>query len=334
MFRLRNNATFLVVGLVPVAGCSFPSSAERSLRASAVSTGALANRELALRWLGTAGYEVRYKPAGANEVVLLIDPFFTRPGLPKLLASSLFDLSLPSNEDQIVRLTARHQLALNRASHILIAHGHYDHLMDAPGIALRNGAKLVGSKTAVNIARGLGVPEPQLIDVEQSPEFDVGPIHVKAVESKHVKLIGNYIYNTGEVLTPPSPPLSARDFKLGRQFNYLLEVDGLRIYHHGCADLIDDNVRAVGDVDVLIVGLALRKHTPDFLGRILTLTNPKIVIPTHHDDFFLPFGFGVWVMFHTHFGDFVETVRTTAPQARIVTLDFFQEYRLNAATGP
>jgi L-ascorbate metabolism protein UlaG (beta-lactamase superfamily) len=108
----------------------------------------------------------------------------------------------------------------------------------------------------------------------------------------------------------------------------------MRIYHHGSADLIDDTVRALGHVDVLIVGLAYRKRTPDFLGRMLTMLQPKLAIPTHHDNFFMPYGLGVCVMHNTHFRDFVATVRNTTPQARIVTLGFFDEYRFNAASGP
>lgn len=157
----------------------------------------------------------------------------------------------------------------------------------------------------------------------------VGPIKVTPVESRHAKIFGEFIYNEGVLAATPVPPLTEREYKLGRQFNYLLEIDGFKIYHHGCADLIDDNVRkCVGEVDVLILGLALRKGTPNYLERMLAITKPKVVIPTHHDDFFLPLRYGVRVMTHTGFADFVRTVRRINPDIRIVTLDFFQEYRL------
>ena len=57
-------------------GCSFPSPLERSLRYACTFDRPLLDREVSLRWLGTAGYEIKYKPEGDRpEEVILIDPF-------------------------------------------------------------------------------------------------------------------------------------------------------------------------------------------------------------------------------------------------------------------
>lgn len=312
-------------------GCFYPSPLEHNLRYSGSFDTALSENEIGLRWLGTAGYEIRHRPAGANEeTVILIDPFLTRSSIFKFAASLLFDLPLKTDRAGIHRLIERHDLALDRADYIFIAHGHYDHLLDAPYLAElgRQKAKIAGSKTTLNIARAFDIPENRLVDVECEPTTIVNDIKVTAVESKHVKLIGNHVYNAGEQMTPPIPPLNEGDFKLGREFNYLLEVDGFKIYHVGDTDLIDDNVRRqVGDVDILILGLANRNSTPDYVGRVMSLTNPEIVIPTHYDYFFQPFSWGVWVMTNARFADFVKTAQAIRPDVEIITLDFFQEYR-------
>lgn len=320
--------------VVPFSGCSWPSRHERGLRHPATYAQPLAPGESALRWLGTAGYEVRHRPVdAASDSVMLIDPFFTRPGWGRFLRSMWFNAPLVSSSAAIDGVIEDHRLAIDEASCIFIGHGHFDHVMDAPYVALHHcpQAQLYGSSTVLHISRALGMPGDRLHDVANNPQITCGAFTVTPVESRHAKLTRHKIYNEGELTGPPTPPLTEEEFKLGRQFNYLMEMGGLRIYHHGCADLIDDEIRSkVGRVDVLILGLALRGNTPDYLGRMIALTDPRIIIPTHHDDFFRPFRHGVRVMSNARFGDFVETVHAIKPSARIITLDFFQEVRFSA----
>ena len=319
---------------IAFAGCSYPSSIERSLRHETRYAAALEPGETALRWLGTAGYEIRHKPASTGvESVILIDPFLTRPRWSRFLASMWFNAPLQADRAAIEAIRCREQLAFDRAQGVFISHGHYDHLMDAPYIANTwcPDAQFVGSQTALNIARALSVPAGRLINARSGHSIYCGAFAVTPVESLHARLLGEHIYNTGHVCRPPTPPLTEAEFKLGRQFNYLIEVDGLKIYHHGCADLIDEEVRSkVGKVDVLILGLALRGNTPGDLERMLSLTDPQIVIPTHHDDFFRPLRRGVRVMRNAGFRDFVRRTRRLAPRVHIITLDFFDELRVTA----
>jgi len=58
-------------------------------------------------------------------------------------------------------------------------------------------------------------------------------------------------------------------------------------YHQGSADLIDDAIRHKG-VDVFLAGIAGRSVTPRYWERILPRLDPKVVVPTHYDDFFEP----------------------------------------------
>ena len=61
----------------------------------------------------------------------------------------------------------------------------------------------------------------------------------------------------------------------------------MTFYHQGSADLVDDAVRHRG-VDVFLCGIAGRRFTPRYLERILRRLEPRIVVPTHWDDFFRP----------------------------------------------
>ena len=60
-------------------------------------------------------------------------------------------------------------------------------------------------------------------------------------------------------------------------------------YHQGSANLIDDAVREKG-VDVFLAGVAGRSFTDSYWRRILPKLQPRVVVPTHYDNFFRPLG--------------------------------------------
>ena len=66
-----------------------------------------------------------------------------------------------------------------------------------------------------------------------------------------------------------------------------IEVAGVSFYHQGSANLIDDAVRDRG-VDYFLAGVAGRGFTRDYWERILRRLEPRVVVPTHYDDFFRP----------------------------------------------
>jgi len=77
-----------------------------------------------IRWLGTAGFVIE-----SGTTTLLIDPFLTRPSLPRLFA-------VPLVPDELA-VRAR---VPERVDAVLCGHSHFDHLLDAPLIASITGA--------------------------------------------------------------------------------------------------------------------------------------------------------------------------------------------------
>jgi L-ascorbate metabolism protein UlaG (beta-lactamase superfamily) len=64
---------------------------------------------------------------------------------------------------------------------------------------------------------------------------------------------------------------------------------GLRFYHQGSANLVDEAIRE-REVDVFLAGIAGRSFTRDYWRRILPRIQPRAVVPTHYDNFFRPLG--------------------------------------------
>jgi L-ascorbate metabolism protein UlaG (beta-lactamase superfamily) len=71
-----------------------------------------------------------------------------------------------------------------------------------------------------------------------------------------------------------------------------IDVAGTSFYHQGSANLDDDELRHE-PVDVFLAGIAGRSVTPRYWERILPRLDPRLVVPTHYDDFFAPLGRGL-----------------------------------------
>lgn len=73
-----------------------------------------------------------------------------------------------------------------RADWILVGHSHWDHLWGADRIALRTGAKVIGSYETMRVLRAQGVPREQLIPVAGGENILLGDgVSVRVLPSLH-----------------------------------------------------------------------------------------------------------------------------------------------------
>jgi L-ascorbate metabolism protein UlaG (beta-lactamase superfamily) len=258
---------------------------------------------LRIRWLGTAGHVIE-----TPTTTLLIDPFLTRPSLARLAGRRL----APDEAAIQARLPAR-------VDAVLCGHSHFDHLLDAPFIARSTGALLAGSGTTAAFARASGVAEAQLVVVPPAGRtFTVGDCTIRFVPSLHGRILFGRVPFPGEVADPPPLPARAWHYRMGGAFGILVDAGGQRIYHNGSADLVDAEL-AGAQADVLLVGLAGRKGTRDYLARLCGALAPKLIVPTHHDAFFAPLDGGLHLLPGIDLDGFVTEMRAHAPAATVVT---------------
>lgn len=258
-----------------------------------------------VRWLGTAGHVVEM-----GETTLLIDPFLTRPSPLRLLRPLR-----PDDAAIAARLPAR-------VDAVLCGHSHFDHLLDAPAIALATSALFVGSRSSCAFARAAGVPAAQLREIGAAGgDLTIGAARVRFVPSLHGRIIGHRVPFPGEVTAQPSLPAPAWRYRMGGAFGIHIESDRMRLYHNGSADLIDATLAGVR-ADVLLVGLAGRRATRDYLARLCGALSPKLIVPTHHDAFFAPLDGGLHLLPGIDLDGFVAEARQHAASARVVTPDY------------
>jgi L-ascorbate metabolism protein UlaG (beta-lactamase superfamily) len=236
---------------------------------------------LEVRWLGVAGFAI-----SDGDAVLLHDPFLSRPGT----LATFFSLYRP-DEAVLGRLLAAGSPApeLAGADWIVIGHAHYDHLGDAPWLAQRTGALLVGSATATNVAQGYGLPAERTLAAAPGARFDAGPFEVRVVESRHAKVLFGRVPLEGEITSPPEAPIHALSFKLGDARDYLVthRPSGLRVLTSSSAGHHPPALEALAAEGVRADLLLLATHGRDagYAADLVRTLRPRIVVPCHFDDF-------------------------------------------------
>ena len=261
---------------------------------------------LELEWLGVSGYRLTYEG-----VSLFVDPYVSRVPLRALL---LGRLAMPD-----IALIDRYISAPGPVAGVLVGHTHFDHAIDAPAIARRFATKAYGSSSLAQLMRLHGLGDLAREVVPHKP-YELGPFVVRFVPSRHSKLLfGRKIPMDGELTCDHLHGLSPRAYRCGQVWGIRIDVAGVSLYHQGSADLDDDELRDE-PVDVFLAGVAGRSFTPRYWERILPRLDPRVVVPTHYDDFFAPLGRRLSFVRQVRLADVPGEVAAVSEDARVAAL--------------
>lgn len=231
---------------------------------------------LDVEWLGVSGYCIT-----CEGVSIFIDPYVSRVPLRTLL---LRRRALPN-----AAMLDRYARAPGEVAAVLVGHTHFDHAVDAPAIAARHRARAYGSSSLAHLMGLHGLAE-LAVEVEPHRRYEIGPFLVTFVPSRHSKLLlGRKVPMDGPLTCEALDGLVPTAYRCGAVFGIRLEVAGISLYHQGSADL-DDEELGHAPVDVFLAGVAGRQVTPRYWQRVLARLEPRVVVPTHYDDFFAPLG--------------------------------------------
>lgn len=261
---------------------------------------------LSLTWFGTAGFRLAYQGT-----VIWIDPYVTRLPIGQLARRRV----VPPSEDAVARW-------IDRADAVLVGHTHFDHALDVPAIVRAHACKAYGSTSLQHLLGLYGLAEAAVV-VEAHRRYEVGPFRFHFVPSVHSKLqLGLGIPYAGELTCEHVEGLTPQAYKCGQVWGLLIEVAGARIYHQGSADLIESEIKDKG-VDVFLCGASGRRFTPRYVERIVRALEPKLIVPTHYDDFFRPLGSEAAprFSFNVNLTGFADEVRAASRDLPIATLE-------------
>ena len=215
-----------------------------------------------MRWLGVAGIELR-----ANEQILVIDPFVTRPPLKRMLWG---------------RVRSDTALAASTVPHgdfVLVTHTHWDHVMDVPAVMEQTRASAYGSLNTCQLLTILGVPEEHLHEIKVGDQLTMGTFQVEVFPAEHGLVLGRP-FATGSLAANLRPPLRMLDYRMDACFSFLIESGGFRFL-----DWSSEQVNSAPLADVLFVKPHLERA---YYEALLSMVQPRIVIPIHWDDFMRP----------------------------------------------
>jgi L-ascorbate metabolism protein UlaG (beta-lactamase superfamily) len=272
------------------------------------------------KWLGTNGWEITF----GNKTILM-DPWLAR--FDTGFFSGKFDPNTPLKTDEA--LIDQH---VRKADQILIGHGHWDHLADIPYIAKKHGAQVIGSETHANVLRAAGVAEAKIVQVKggEYMQFDgytleVFPaLHSLGPTKKHA--VPGHLYSV------PAAPTKVGDLPEGDSLIYMLTIkDKYRIFLMSTANFVERAITGLKP-DVALVASIFANQIHDYTPRLFrALSYPKVVLPTHWDNFERPLSEGPQDL-RSVFGDpanmdlAVKEIKQVSPKTRVVMLKFFESY--------
>ncbi len=264
-------------------------------------------RGLTLQWLGTAGFALRY-----GGFTLLIDPYLSRLSLPTLLR--------PRALEPDAKELARH---VSRADAILVGHTHFDHALDIPWLARRHGCPVYGSRSLANLMGLYGLRE-QAVEVVPGRVYELGPFEVTFIESLHSKLLlGLKVPSDGELTCDQLDELRGDRYRCGQVYGIHIRAAGVTFYHQGSANLIEERIQH-RQVDYFLAGIAGRGFTRNYTARALRALSPRVIVPHHYDNFFLPVEGELGFSLNVNLGGFFEEVARVSRDFQVRTLEPLQ----------
>ncbi|MDA1104544.1 MAG: MBL fold metallo-hydrolase [Gemmatimonadetes bacterium] len=283
-----------------------------------------------LRYLGAAGWEISASSEVADSVVVLVDPYLTRA---KYGAEASWDpMDTRPNytrADTLFSDTDLIDAQIARADYILVQHAHPDHIMDVPYIAQRTGAVVIGHETTINIMRAYGIPAGQLITVRGGEDYDFGNVSIRVIPSLHSPLNDKRYYQSEVVEEGVQRPLRISELVEGGSLMYLVRIGGHEILTMGSMNFIEREVQGLRP-DIALVGAApshleITGYTPRLMEA---LGFPRVVIPTHADNFQAPYGSEI--AYRTEWVEaFASEVRNASPGSHVLIPKHLEPIRLS-----
>lgn len=272
------------------------------------------------RWFGTNSWEINF----GNKTVLL-DPWLSRTDSG--LFSGKFNPKTPAKIEEAI--IDQH---IKRADQILIGHGHFDHIADVPYIARKTGAMVIGSDSHINMLRAYGLPEAKLVPCRGGESFQFDGYSIEVFRSLHSLQPTKKIPFPGRFASVPAVPSTIADMPEGDTLIYMLTVgSNFSAFLMSTANFIEREIAGLRP-DVAVVAPLGRGHVPNYTPRLLkALNEPKIVLPTHWDNWERPLSDPPQDARHA-LGDagsidvFVKEVKQLSPNTRVVTMNFVQPF--------
>jgi L-ascorbate metabolism protein UlaG (beta-lactamase superfamily) len=291
------------------------------------------SNQVFLKYLGTAGWEIT-----DGTTVILVDPYLSRingpapPGGGSGHSIAGDTRRVYQWEDVASPDAAAIDSHIQQADFILVTHTHYDHVLDVPHIALKTGAAVTGTESTENVMRAYGVPEGQLITVRGGEDYQFGTFSLKVIPSIHSPLDHKHYFSSATAPAGMKAPLTLEQIHPeGGTLAYLIRFHSHQILAFGGMNYVEREMVGL-EPDVALIGAgASRKEIYDYSGRLMRdLHYPPIVLPTHWDNFLVPYGASQQLALEA-LRSFVQEIEAASPKTKVIVPKYFESIPLDTS---
>ena len=214
----------------------------------------------------------------------MVDGWFSRFGLLALVSGEIG----PDVEAITVGL-ARNQV--DKLAVVIPVHSHFDHAMDAPEVAKRTGALLLGSESTANIGRGWGLPESQIrVAVDREP-VRFGQFTLSLIETKHFEFpdpeVREQALANPLIEEPLVPPVGTFDYRVGQPYAIHVSHPRGRFLIQGSAGFISGGLSGYTAELVFLgiggLGTQTAEYRESYWRETVMLIGAERVVPIHFD---------------------------------------------------
>ena len=214
----------------------------------------------------------------------MVDGWFSRFG-PLALVSGEIGPDVNAIEAGLARN------GVSKLAVVVPVHSHFDHAMDAPEVAMRTGALLLGSESTANIGRGWGLPEDQIRVAVDGEPIRFGQFTLTLIETNHFEFpdpaVRDRALANPLIDAPLVPPVGAFDYRVGQPY-------AIHVSHPRGSWLIQGSAgfEAGGlagyKADVVFLGIGglgsqTEEYRESYWHETVTLSGAQRVIPIHFD---------------------------------------------------
>jgi len=221
----------------------------------------------------------------------MTDAFFTRPSAIEVLFGQV-------KPNKAVIQKCLEKAEIDNLDMIIPVHSHFDHAMDAALVADMTKAYLWGSSSTLNIGRGHGLDEEQMMTPQWDSQYTVGKFKIQVVKSKHWQYpdaAQRKVLLENEISAPLHPPASIFDYKEGDSYTILVDYEGLKFAIQASAGYREGSIPNDFDADILFLAIAgLEAMDASYINgyqkHLIDPLKAEILVPIHWDDFTTPLG--------------------------------------------
>ena len=295
------------------------------------------NSNLKLKYLGAAGWEIT-----DQKTTVLIDPYLSRIKLvgnstTKTIATSALNRDWGDDkrpkyfrDDYFEPDTSVINSYIKNADYIFVHHTHFDHAADVPYIAKITGATVIGTESLANLLRAHGLPNEQIITVKGGEDYSFDNFSVKVLPSLHSALRQKQYFSSNIIPKNVKTPMQIKEFVEGNSLMFYFRFNNDKILTMGSMNFLENEIKGLNP-NILLAGSAnSRKEIYNYTERLLSLTNyPSIIIPTHWDDFRVPYGASQENAAESKAFPFIEEVKILSPRSKTFLPVHLKQIQIN-----